>query len=314
MKSNLIEDPETLRSYLLGTLSADDADAVEHRLLEDNALFELAEAVEGDLLAACARGDLSPGDRDRVLRRLAVSPRGKSRLAIAEGLNALANGATATKAMRTAVVAPFLQRKPQRQAPSFRFAAMAAGLLLVLFGSLRLAMQTARPGTAVMARNQVAAAPRPAAPPHQPPAVAPAPAPAEERTAAARKPAPTEPASSVPAIRTAVFELALAVTRSAQESTLLTIPAGTRLVEIQLPLSEGEPFTSYRAQVLDNTSDTEIWQEDLSPRPGKTGSMVVVSLPAAKLPQGSYRIELRGIGADGGLEPVGFPSFDVRTH
>jgi hypothetical protein len=293
MKSNPIEDPETLRSYLLGTLSADDADAVEHRLLEDNELFELAEAVEGDLLAACARGDLSPGDRDRVLRRLAVSPRGKSRLAVAEGLNALANGATATKAMRTAVVVPFLQRKPQRQAPSFRFAATAAGLLLVLFGSLRLAMQTARPGAAVIARNQVTAA---------------------ARHAEARKPAPTEPAAHGSAIRTAVFQLALAVTRSAQESTLLTIPAGTRLVEIQLPLSEGEPFSSYRAQVLDNTSDTEIWQGDLSPRPGKTGPMVVVSLPAAKLPQGSYRIELRGVGADGVLEPVGFPSFDVRTH
>ena len=276
MKSNLIEDPETLRSYLLGTLSAEDTEAIELRLLEDNAFFELAEAVEGDLLAACVRGDLSSEDRDRVLRRLAVSPRGQSRLAIAEGLNALANGATATKAMRTAVVVPFLRRQPRRQAPGFRFAAMAAGLVLVLFGSLRLAVQTARPGTGAATRNQVAEAVR-------------------------------------PAVRTAVFQLALGVTRSAQESTLLTIPAGTRLVEIQLPLSEGEPFASYRATVLDNTSEAEVWQGDLAPRPGPAGSMVVVSLPAAKLPQGSYRIELRGVGADGSLESVGFPSFDVRT-
>jgi hypothetical protein len=319
MNSNLLEDPETLRSYLLGQLTADDADTVECRLLEDTTLFELAEAVEGDLLAACARGDLSPADRDKVIRRLAASPRGRARLAVAEGLNALANGASATKAMRQAVVVPFIQRTPLRQTPTFRAAAMAAGLVLVMAGAARLAVQTALPGHASFARNEVAATLRHAAPP--PPAVTPAfpessPAerstpPAEERVATIKK---AEPPSLRPAVSTVVQLLALSVQRSAQERSILIIPAGTRRVEIQLPLNAGEPFTTYRATVLDATSDAEVWRgDDLSPSAAGTGSMVVVSLPAAKLPQGSYRIELRGLGGDGGPELVGAPSFDVRT-
>jgi hypothetical protein len=130
------------------------------------------------------------------------------------------------------------------------------------------------------------------------------------------RPPAEPPAQRLSTAAPLVFQLALSVTRSAQDHPTLTIPAGTRRVEIQLPLSEGEPFTSYEATVLDAASETEVWRGSLAPGAAATGPMVVVSLPAGKLPQGSYRIELRGLSGnlDGGApELVGAPVFDVRT-
>jgi hypothetical protein len=334
MISDVFDDPELLRWYLLGKLNETESDVVERRLLMDDELFELAQAVEDDLLAAGARGELAPEDRQAISRRLAASPRGQARLAVAEGLNALANGATATKAMRQAVVVPFL-RQSRRQTPTFRAAAMAAGLFLALAGGAWLALQTAHPGEAVVTRNHATAAVRqavrgtsgtpviPRAPgasgtPTPPAGTKPAaPAPEQEHVAARpADPAPHRPTTPVttPATAPLVFQLSLSVIRSAQDHPALTIPAGTQRVEIQLPLSEGEPFTTYKATILDAASEAEIWQGNLTPRSAGTESMVVVSLPAAKLPQGSYRMELRGLGGDGGEpELVGSPVFEVRT-
>ena len=64
----------------------EEADRLEQRLLAEDELFELAEAVEADLLAAADRGELTPAERERVQQRLAASPRGRERLALARVL------------------------------------------------------------------------------------------------------------------------------------------------------------------------------------------------------------------------------------
>src|SRR5919202_647127 len=88
MKSNPTDD-ELLRSYLLGELTEDEADALERRLLAEDDLFELSEAIEADLLAEYAQGGLAPAERERV-QRLASSPQGRERLALARSLSSLA--------------------------------------------------------------------------------------------------------------------------------------------------------------------------------------------------------------------------------
>src|SRR4029077_7915420 len=84
-------DDELLRSYLLGKLPEEEADGLERRLLAEDDLFELAEAVELDLLAAADRGALARAEREEFLRKLAASPRGRERLALARSLNTLAD-------------------------------------------------------------------------------------------------------------------------------------------------------------------------------------------------------------------------------
>jgi hypothetical protein len=300
----MIEDPEILRSYLLRELPEGEADAVERRLLADDAFFALAEAVEGDLVAACARGELPLEEQKKVLRWLSVSPRGKSRLAVAEGLVALAKGATATQAVRKAAVIPFpssrrsaaasgfaalaasIRRMLEPQAPAFRLVAMACLALAVMAGGLRLVMQTARPG--VTSENRASAAMRHATPP-----------------AAHSAPAALQPL---------VFQLATSFVRSGQEKrAVLSIPAGTKSVEIDLPLNAAEPYSRYRATLLDATTEAQVWQGELPLSSTAQGPMVVVSLPASRLPQGSYSLELHGLGADGSLEHVSSSPFDVHT-
>jgi hypothetical protein len=302
MSSDVSGDPVLLRSYLLGELAEADADALEIRLLQDDALFELAEAVEGDLLAAWARGDLAVNAGQNAVQRLAASPRGRARLALAEGLTAQA------QALPRAPL-PFRPRVPQAARPVFRFAAMAAGVL-VTAGGVWLALQTAHPGDAPLADHLPSPLPKAMpAPPSSPP---------PEQTASApiaAKP-PAEPAPRRPSVPAFAFELALSTTRSAeQHRPVLTIPRGTQRVEIQLPLDEGlgDSFKTYRAAVLDAASGAEVWsQESLTPRAGKDGPLVVLSLPAAKLPEGQYEVDLRGHGEDGALELVGLPSFEVQ--
>ncbi|HEX3532306.1 MAG TPA: hypothetical protein VH988_35040 [Thermoanaerobaculia bacterium] len=323
MSSDVSGDPVLLRSYLLGELADADADALEISLLQDDALFELAEAVEGDLLAALARGGLAAGDRQNVLHRLAASPGGRARLALAEGLTSLTGSAPGMQAPLKAPL-PFRRPVPRVERPVYRFAAMAAGVL-VTAGGVWLALQTAHPGgmTARATRNKATAAVQNAAATPPPRKAMPAPtagpsparAPLAPKTSIAARPQ-AQPAPHRPPLAAVVFELALSTTRSAeQHHSVLTIPAGTQRVEIQLPLDDGlgEPFKTYRAAVLDATSEAEIWsQEGLAPRAGKDGPMVVLSLPAAKLPEGLYKLDLRGHGEDGALELVGLPSFEVR--
>ncbi|HSN88036.1 MAG TPA: hypothetical protein VL025_14860 [Thermoanaerobaculia bacterium] len=133
-----MNDHEILRRFLLGDLDAGQTDELEQRLLEEEDLFDLAEAVEADLLDAAARGTLSSAERGRVLRRLAASPEGRARLALARGLTSLSRD----KAPAEVLAFRLLAR------PWVRAAAVAASLLVVPAG-LWLGMQTLEPGGAM---------------------------------------------------------------------------------------------------------------------------------------------------------------------
>jgi|GEM_PF-1194398 len=311
MTFDMSGDPALLRSYLLGQLGEAEADALEIRLLHDNALFELAEAVEGDLLAAFSRNELAPNDRKQVIRRLGASPRGRARLALAEGLTSLAgrSGSGTQAPLR-----PPLAFRPQMstvERPAYRLAAIAAGVL-VTTGGVWLAMQTAHPGgTAIATRNEVTTAAKNA--------VTPPPRPVTPDSATPPRAAATpraEPPSHRPPLAAFVFQLAISNTRSAEQArAVMKIPAGTKRVEIELPLDEGlgDSFKTYSAAVEDATSETKVWsQEGLTPRNGKQGQVIVLSLPAAKLPKGYYNVSLLGLRGDGSRESVGLPSFEVQ--
>jgi len=58
-----------LRDYLLGSSSAEAAERIEARLLEDEELFAALRSAEDDLFDACARGRLAPAARARFLQR-----------------------------------------------------------------------------------------------------------------------------------------------------------------------------------------------------------------------------------------------------
>src|SRR3954452_5335625 len=200
MNSNPTDD-ELLRSYLLGELTAEEEDAVEGRLLREDELFELSEAIEADLLAEFARGSLTPAERERVGQRLASSPQGRERLRLARSLNVLA------AREKAAAVLPFVRRATPFQRPALRWAALAAGLLAAA-GLAWLALEGSHPAYRMSQKHPaplIAETPRAHEVPPKPPAPA------------------APPVAPAPAPVKAVFQLALTSLRGSESAEKLRV-------------------------------------------------------------------------------------------
>lgn len=298
------KDEEILRQYLLGALGEEQADELERRLLREEELFELAEAVEGDLLMAAARGELSPMERGRVLRRLAATPEGRARLALARGLTVL--GREQVPVPAEVLVFRLLAR------PEVRAAAVAACLAFVA-GGFWLATQTAIPQGANMIVQSQPDAPAPGPAPVAPPdgqiaEHSPVPVPPEKPAAPDRESSPR------PDLAPLVLQLALDVVRSGGGGgpSRLEIPRGTgQQVEIRLLLQEGEPFTTFSVILQNASTGEEVRQEErIDARKVDGRRAVVLSLPSTELNPGTYEIKIYGITSEED-ELVGQRTFEV---
>ena len=305
MKENPLEDG-LLRKYLLGELAQEEADEVERRLLGDDELFELAEAVEADLLAAVDRGELAPAERERVLKKLASSPQGRERLALARALNIAAD-----KKLREAGASevPFTARKP-----ALRWAALAASLLAAAGLSWFMAVDDHGSHDPIV----TAEAPAPAHPvqpnaPDKQPAAAPVqPAPVPDRIVSTEK--EKQPVhKAVRPLGRAVLQLALAVQRGEGVVEKLRKTPDVGVVELQLDVAGFEDLESFDVAVRNQEQDT-VWQgSGLKPQHLDWGDALVVEVPAAKLISGSrYSVHVQGMDAGGEPEELSSPEFEVE--
>lgn len=307
MKENPLEDG-LLRKYLLGELSEEEADEIERRLLIDDELFVLAEAVEADLLAAGARGELAPAERERVLKRLASSPQGRERLALARVLNA-----TADKELREA--ATNVVRFPRRK-PAARWAALAASLLAVTALSWLVVRD---PGVHEEAPILTSEAPAPAnpvqpkAPEKQPIAPRARTEPAPDRIVRERE--EERPGTeTIKPLGRAVLQLALAVQRGEGEVEKLSLAPDVGLVELQLDVAGFEDLESFDVAVRNQEQHT-VWQESsLKPQQLDWGAALVLEVPAGKLAAGGrYEVQVQGTATGGETEELSPLEFEVVT-
>jgi hypothetical protein len=274
------QDDELLRSYLLGELPDEDAEGLERRLLAEDDLFDLAEAMEVDLLAAVDRGDLAPGDRERVLRKLAATPLGRQRLALARSLNILAD----ETAMDRTVV-PFPRRAQAFPPPAIHWMALAASLV-VLTGLGWFAWQHRE--QASKATSQVAVqAPAPTPPP---PA---APRPASPPVAETPRPA---------APSTAVVMISLMTTRGAETAPVekLRLSPAIQTAEIQLDAGGLDETKSF--SVVIRQGEKMVWKKSgLKITLLKWGPALVAKVSAPSLKAGKYEV---AVTPDGGSEEL----------
>ncbi len=143
-------DDQLLRSYLLGELSEEEAERIDEALLEDDESFLLCEAIEADLLAALARGELTPTEKEAVLARLAASARGRQRLALASFLNTAAD----RRVQPWTVIWNFTRRALGSLHPRMRWATMVAAVGL-LVGAPWLAWEIQERDSAQQARHRI---------------------------------------------------------------------------------------------------------------------------------------------------------------
>jgi hypothetical protein len=318
------DDEVKLKRFLLGELSEPETERVERRLLEDDELFELTEAFEWEMLEDCALGRLPPEERERVLARLASTPQGKRRLALAGGLAEISRErARGDDETPTAEIVPFPWRRPTPAARARPWIALAAALLLALLGAWlgirQLGDGTGSAAPATEARRTPSTPPAQAPPaegeriagptarpldelPEAPPPTAPE-APRDDSAARPAPPRRPEPA---------VLQLALAVLRGAGGPPRLEVPPGTERVEIQLDVTGYGDYESFDATLRDAARLEVAWRaEGIRPRRLDGGPTLVLEVPAQDLPSGRYELEVGGRPVEGAREELSFQELEV---
>jgi hypothetical protein len=292
MKENPLEDG-LLRRYLLGELPEEEAEELERRF-GDNEFFELAEAVEADLLAAAARGELAPAERKLILERLASSPQGRERLALARALNRVAD-----EEHRQAEVVRFPRAAIWKPAA---WSALAASLVAVIGLVLFMPNDPDVHGEAPIETSDVQKPAGPVLPntPQKqpvPPPVQPAPVP---DPVISEKPPVPEPVKSLAPV---VLELAVTGLRGEEEGgeEEVRLTPGVATVEIRLYLiaRQEETFESFNV-ALRKDQNTILQEDRLKPRPMGKFSALVLTVPVEKLSAGGrYEAYVQGVSAEG---------------
>lgn len=305
MKQNPSEDG-LLRRYFLGEMSQEEAEKLEKRFGDDD-FFELAEAVEADLLAAAARGELAPAERERVLKRLASSPQGRERLALARALNKAAD----EEKSATPNVARFPGR-PSASRPTIQWITAIAASLLMAAGLAWYVSEKQNSSHAkapvVAEQTEGHANPVPPRVRETPPAP---PAPQPDRVAQEEERPATE---AVKPLGRAVLQLALAVLRGEESLERLRVTPEVGIVELQLDVAGFEDLESFDVTLRKKGQET-IWQKSgLEPQPLNGGSALVLEIPAGKLAaEGLYEVRVQGAAAGGEPEELSPLEFEVVT-
>lgn len=305
---------ELFRRYLLGELSQEEVDELELHLSMNKDLFDLAEAVEADLLAAADRGELAPAERERVLKRLASSPQGRERFALIHALNRAANEENVVRFPG--------RRVPLAHRPVVQWVTAIAASLLIVTGLLVFIPDDDDAGGETpidISKGPTPASPVQPKPPEKPPVAAPAqPAPAPDRVAGHKKPEEhkEKPVTKPVEPLRAVLALALTTQRGAgEEIDLLTLTPDLDFVDLQLDMdSETQSFESFDV-TLRKEQETILQGRGLKPQQLDWGKALVLEVPAQKLTTGGrYEVRVQGVAAEGATEPPpSFAEFEVVT-
>lgn len=276
-----MRDDELLRQYLLGGLSGDEKDELERQLLEEGALFELAEAVTDEILDDYSQGLLSPAERIWVERRHLSSSAGRSRLAVIQGLGKIA------EEERTARILPW----PIRDLSQFQMRAAAlAAMLLIGVGSAYLLRQRAQlPAQPAVNQPQEASQAAPAPPAPSPASVLPISAQPDKLAEVETPPVPAPSPARV------VVLLALGPTLRG-EGELPQVKFPVQKFELSVPLAEQDAiYASYEVTLIDTTQGSEI-RQTLQAGDDKA---LPLQLDGNQLHTGIYVLQVGGITGEG---------------
>lgn len=256
-----------LREFLLGRLADEDRERIESLFLTDSPTRERVLALEQDLIDDYLEDSLSQGDKERFLARYAQTDEQRRNLRI--------TGAIKDWAVREARVpqpaAPtvsgwsrfltWLRLKPRFVVPIAVTIAIAIVLAIVWLNS-----RTEQ-------RKHLAI---------------------EQELAQLNSPASLR---EVPPEMTS-FDLRPVSVRSVGAQAELKIPAGIRLIELQLPWIPNERYSMYQA-VVRRVSDRESFTISNLQAESDGRYTIRLRLPAQMLTRGDYQINLIGVAADG---------------
>jgi hypothetical protein len=305
-------DDDTLRRYLLGTASADEAARLDELSLTDDDCALALASVENDLVDAYARTSLTASERAQFERHYLASPLRREKAFFAEELLRIGN--------RAAAALPTAKRETPRRPARFVWLnlsplqgalAMAALLLLAagvwLIGeNRRLRREAGAERAALLQRVSELQAGQTVADNNQAELAR-----LRERLTQleARPVAPTT-LPAAPGVQLFTFALAAPI-RGAFDLQRIEIPHQVSMVAVKLEL-ETSAYPRYRVVLRDPLTNRVGWQSDkLAAVKGRNGAALNIRLPANLFATQRYAFELSGIKTNNIEERLSNYSFEV---
>jgi hypothetical protein len=290
-------DDATLINYLMGALSADDAERIEEISVTDEAIAWRLTSAENDLLDGYARGELAGSAREQFERAYLASPARRQRIAFAKALASraerdisFAGAGVPAETLRQSQAASRRERKlAWWQAPRFvlqwGFAA-AAAVLLILSGYLARENRQIRQEVT----NLEASATQKSSPEQSPVT-------------------PSQVPANAAALKT-VAALLIPATRGIASPPEIRVPEGTDLMVLALRV-ETKGLEKYSAKLKDGSGHTLWTSGELAASSAGAGNAVSVAIPAELLKAQHYTVELGGARSNGAREFVAGYTFRV---
>jgi hypothetical protein len=319
---------EIITRYLLGDLPEEQQTEIEDRAFTDEGFLQDIMAVESDLIDEYVRHELGDSQRRQFETRFLASDERRRKVEFARALSTVASEAEATeKDARPAVVRTPITWRDSLAAfvrvlsPATKFA-MAAAMLLMVFGGSWLLVQTYR------SRNELARIRAEQQAEHNglqtlEQQIASERARSNElaaqlqREREARQQAETsaqelERTGKQPTEPT-IMSLALlpGIPRSGGVRPKLVLQQSARMVRLQVGIEPEDQYKNFRVELRGPGAHEILTHDGLSARKSGAGRVVVLSFPAKMLDPGQYELALKGVTDDGRTEDVGYYYFDV---
>ena len=309
---------DLITQYLLGVLPEPQRVALEVECFADKDRFEEVAAAENDLIDDYLRGKLSPDDHERFEQHFLASPRRRERVHAAKILlRSISSGVVAGEKVRRPTPPRHSWSTLGRRKNHIGWALAAAAAILLALGGIWLTIETSR------LRNQVLQAQAEQA------------VELERRreldkqleVQSGRAQQLSEELATLRDQLTALeaqgdkqrsastnvlsFFLTAGFARgNGSEAQTLTIPPGIQAVKLRLTLKRSD-YQSYRA-VVRTPEGAEIWNQVVRPTPMRSGSVVVLQIPATRFTRNDYILKILGTSSTGEVDDASSYYFRVE--
>jgi hypothetical protein len=305
-------DEQVLIRYLLGSLPEEEAEHLDELSIADDAFAWRLSTVENDLVDAYVRGEISGENLSQFKKSYLASPRRLQKVDFAQALSSL-NAKTVPELARTRPKSKPEKELPENSSSFWRWFTVprlvlqrgfAGGALALLFTAGYLFLDNTRMHrqlsetqgvrAAINQREQILQSEL-----------------NDQRAANAEKAKELdrlrESRQNLDQLKT-LSVLLLPPTRGAGRIPMVSVPQGTSLVALVLPL-ESDDFPSYRVQLKDPAKNQIVWRgANLEAASGGPNKTVATTLPAHLLRPQNYILELSGVASDGHAELIsGYP-------
>ena len=323
---------EFIARYLLGDLPEEQQTEIEDRAFRDEGFLQDIIAVESDLIDEYVRHELRDSQRRQFETRFLASAERRRKLEFARALSTVGSEAeVAEKELRPAVVPTPITWRDSLAAfvsvlsPAAKFA-MAAAVLLIVFGGSWLLVQTYRSrGELARIRQEQQAGHNDQQALEQQIANERARSDdlaaqlqrekeARQQTEALvqeRERARNEQAKQPDQPIIVSLALLSGISRSGGVRPKLVLPQSARLVRLQVGIDPEDQYKSFSVE-LRAQGGQQIWsRNNLSARTTHAGRSLILDLPARTLDAGQYELALKGVTGQGRAEDAGYYYFDV---